>query len=410
VEPAIRLTNVTKTFRLESANRASLKEAILKMHRRHRYEEFKALDDVSFDVPRGSVLGLVGPNGSGKSTLLKCLARILTPTAGSIAVHGRLAALLELGTGFHPELSGRDNVYMNGSILGLTRREIDQRFDEIVAWSELERFIENPIKTYSSGMVVRLGFSVATTLDPEVLLVDEVLAVGDMNFRRKSADKMRSLISSGATIVMVAHDLSAVRSMCDTAVSLEHGRVRAMGDVEYVLDDYRTRMHELSDTNESDLSIALGAVKSTKLLDLDGNPIVSAAVRQSFRLAVTVATDKLTEPAVLAATLRATDTSVLAYVSSADVLELEPGNGDIDVTLSVDDPPIGDGLYTWTLALRSVDGLRLLDRHDSAIDLAIGVRSTTATQARSVPMVIDTRWSHQPAATSGRAVNPVSPR
>jgi ABC-2 type transport system ATP-binding protein len=410
MEPAIRLDHVTKTFRLEHAHQTSLKEAILKLKRRRHYEEFRALDDVSFDVPRGSVLGLIGPNGSGKSTLLKCLARILTPSEGSIEVHGRLAALLELGTGFHPELSGRDNIYMNGSILGLSKREIDRRFEEIVAWSELERFIDNPIKTYSSGMVVRLGFSVATTLDPEILLVDEVLAVGDMNFRRKSADKMRSLISSGATIVMVAHDLSAVRSMCDTAVSLDHGRIHAMGDVEYVLDDYRTRMHLLSDANESDLSVALGAVKSTKLLDLDGNPIVAADVRQSFHLAVTVATDKLTEPAVLAATLRATDTSVLAYVSSANALVLEPGNGDIDVTLAVDDPPIGDGLYTWTLALRSVDGRRLLDRHDSAIDLAIGVRSTTASQARSVPMLIDTKWHSQPAAAPGRAVNPVLPR
>lgn len=410
MESAIRLSHVTKTFRLEHAQQTSLKEAIVKLKRRRSYEEFRALDDVSFDVDRGSVLGLVGPNGSGKSTLLKCLSRILTPSEGSIEVHGRLAALLELGTGFHPELSGRDNIYMNGSILGLSKREIDRRYDDIVAWSELERFIDNPIKTYSSGMVVRLGFSVATTLDPEILLVDEVLSVGDMNFRRKSADKMRSLISSGATIVIVAHDLSAVRSMCDTAVSLEHGRVRAIGDVEYVLDDYRTRMHELSDANESDLSASLGAVKSTKLLDLDGRPIVAADVRQSFRLAVTVATDKLSEPAVLAATLRATDTSVLAYVSSAEVLVLEPGNGDIDVTLAVDDPPIGDGLYTWTLALRSVDGRQLLDRHDSAIDLAIGVQSTTATQARSVPMVIDTKWHHQPAAAPRRAVNPVSPR
>jgi ABC-2 type transport system ATP-binding protein len=182
--PVITVDHVSKRFRLYHERNQSLKASVLRGGRA-RFEEFWALDDVSFEVPEGSTFGLIGENGSGKSTLLKCIARILRPDKGSISARGKLSALLELGAGFHPELSGRENVYLNGSILGLSKKQLDERFDEIVAFAGIEHFIDTPVKNYSSGMYVRLGFSVAINVDPDLLLIDEVLAVGDAEFQRK---------------------------------------------------------------------------------------------------------------------------------------------------------------------------------------------------------------------------------
>ncbi|MBA2478878.1 MAG: ABC transporter ATP-binding protein, partial [Sporichthyaceae bacterium] len=182
---------------------------------RARYDEFWALRDVSFEIPRGSTFGLIGENGSGKSTLLKCIARILQPDRGSITATGSLAALLELGSGFHPELSGRENIYLNGSIVGLPRRTLDERFDDIVDFAGVREFIDQPVKNYSSGMYVRLGFSVAINVDPDILLVDEVLAVGDASFQAKCMEKFADFRAQGKTVVIVSHATETMRSMCD---------------------------------------------------------------------------------------------------------------------------------------------------------------------------------------------------
>jgi ABC-type polysaccharide/polyol phosphate transport system ATPase subunit len=203
-------------------------------------ETFTALDGVSFDVPKGSTFGVIGENGSGKSTLLKLLAGITKPTRGSLAVDGRISALIELGAGFHPEISGRENVAINGIMLGLTRRQIDERFDEIVAFAELERFIDAPVKTYSSGMYARLGFAVAIHVDPEVLLIDEVLAVGDEAFTRKCLDKIGEFRRRGKTIVIVTHSLGLVEKMCDEVLWLRGGAVADQGDAKRVVDAYLT--------------------------------------------------------------------------------------------------------------------------------------------------------------------------
>jgi len=194
----------------------------------HRAEDattFWAVRDVSFQVKRSEVLGIIGRNGAGKSTLLKILTRITEPTEGRAVIHGRTGSLLEVGAGFHMELTGRENVYLNGAILGMTRREIDRKFDEIVAFSEVEKFIDTPVKRYSSGMYVRLAFSVAAHLEPEVLLVDEVLAVGDAPFWTKSLAKMRALNDQGMTIVLVTHNLSVVEEFCSRGLCLEQGRI-----------------------------------------------------------------------------------------------------------------------------------------------------------------------------------------
>ena len=188
-------------------------------------EEFWALKDVSFNVPKGAKLGILGRNGAGKSTLLKIISHVTEPTEGRIAINGRISSLLEMGTGFHPELSGRENVFLNGAILGMGRTEITQKFDEIVAFSEIEKFIDTPFKRYSSGMQMRLAFSVAAHLEPDILILDEVLAVGDVSFQQKCLAKMQEISDSGATIIFVNHGIDAIKKFCTHAIVLDHGRL-----------------------------------------------------------------------------------------------------------------------------------------------------------------------------------------
>src|SRR5438132_4057857 len=241
---AIELTRVSKIYRRYSGRQfATLKSALLQLsilRDLQPRETFPALTDVSFSVPKGSTYGVIGRNGSGKSTALKIVAGITKPTSGTVRVAGRISALIELGAGFHPEISGRENVFINGIMLGLTKREIEQRFDEIVAFAELREFIDAPVKTYSSGMYMRLGFSVAIHVDPDVLLIDEVLAVGDEAFTRKCLDKIGEFRRRGKTIVLVTHSLGLVEKMCDEALWLRHGRLVDQGDPRRVVDAYLT--------------------------------------------------------------------------------------------------------------------------------------------------------------------------
>jgi ABC-type polysaccharide/polyol phosphate transport system ATPase subunit len=242
-EPAIVVEGVSKRFRLYHERNRSLKAAVLRGGR-VRYDEFWALRDVSLEIPEGTTFGLIGENGSGKSTLLKCIAKILRPDDGRIRTRGKMAALLELGSGFHPELSGRENVFLNGSILGLSKRDLTARFDDIVGFAGLERFIDQPVKNYSSGMYVRLGFSVAINIDPDVLLVDEVLAVGDAVFQRRCNEKFTDFRRAGKTVVIVSHAADAMRTMCDRVAWLKDGEVVTEGRSEDVVDDYVDEGHE----------------------------------------------------------------------------------------------------------------------------------------------------------------------
>lgn len=201
-------------------------------------QDLWALKDVSFEVKAGEVVGIIGRNGAGKSTLLKILSRVTAPTIGQIKVHGRVASLLEVGTGFHPELTGRENTYLNGSILGMTKKEIDYKFDEIIAFAELDRFIDTPVKRYSSGMYVRLAFAVAAHLDPEILVVDEVLAVGDAAFQKKCLGKMGEVAKEGRTVLFVSHNMSAVRQLCPYVILLKSGELALQGDAAEIIDSY----------------------------------------------------------------------------------------------------------------------------------------------------------------------------
>ena len=246
--PAIELTNVTKIYRRYTGRQFStLKSALLQrslMRDLQPSETFPALTDVSFTVPKGSTYGVIGRNGSGKSTALKLVAGITKPTGGVVRVDGRISALIELGAGFHPEISGRENVFINGIMLGLTKRQIQERFDEIVEFAELREFIDAPVKTYSSGMYMRLGFAVAIHVDPDVLLVDEVLAVGDEGFTHKCLDKFSEFRRRGKTILLVTHSLNLVERFCDEALWLEAGRAQTHGDPKRVVGAYLTAVEQ----------------------------------------------------------------------------------------------------------------------------------------------------------------------
>lgn len=250
---SLRVTGLGKRFRVGGPRVAtnSFREALVELARRPlrrlrelsadavtEEETFWALREVDFSVQPGEVLGVVGKNGAGKSTLLKLLSRITEPTEGRIELYGRVASLLEVGTGFHPELSGRENIYLNGTILGMRKREVDQKLDEIVAFAEVERFLDTPVKRYSSGMYVRLAFAVAAHLEPEILLVDEVLAVGDADFQRKCLGKMGEVASHGRTILFVSHNMAAVQRLCTRAILLERGRLTLDGDPRTVTQRY----------------------------------------------------------------------------------------------------------------------------------------------------------------------------
>ncbi len=256
-------------------------------------QEFWALRDVSLQVQPGEVFGLIGANGAGKSTLLKLLSRITLPTDGRITMRGAAGSLLEVGTGFHPELSGRENVMLNGAILGMRRKEILARYDEIVEFAGVEQFIETPVKRYSSGMLVRLGFAVAAHLNPEILIVDEVLAVGDAEFQRKCIGKMESAAGDGRTIVFVSHNMSSVRSLCDRVALIEKGRLTEQGRADQVIADYLDRVQPIqhggiSTIGPEAIRVGSGEAKVTRvsLLNDEGEPIEEVLFGQPFTVAI----------------------------------------------------------------------------------------------------------------------------
>ena len=250
-----------------------------------------ALKDVSFEVPEGEVLGIVGHNGAGKTTLLKVLSRVTDPTEGRAEIRGRIGSLLEVGTGFHQELTGRENVYLSGAILGMKRAEIDRKFDEIVAFAEFEKFIDTPVKRYSSGMQVRLGFAVAAHLETEILLVDEVLAVGDTAFQKKSLAKMRQITREGRTILVVSHNMALIQGICSRAIQLSQGRVAREGDPRYVVDEYLKSVAERGPGSTGLASSRDGRVslQSVEFLDEQGHPLDGVVSGQTFTIRTTYA-------------------------------------------------------------------------------------------------------------------------
>ena len=262
-EPIIRVENLGKCYRIHHESReryTALRDVISRKVKglfqpsshippTSSDEDFWALKDVSFEVNQGDVVGIIGRNGAGKSTLLKILSRITEPTKGRITLNGRIASLLEVGTGFHPELTGRENIYLNGAILGMTKVEIKSKFDEIVAFAEVEKFLDTPVKRYSSGMYVRLAFAVAAHLEPEILVVDEVLAVGDAEFQKKCLGKMGEVSRGGRTVLFVSHQMAAVQNLCQTGILLANGKLVEAGPIEKVIKNYLTQTHHLAQSS-----------------------------------------------------------------------------------------------------------------------------------------------------------------
>ena len=237
-EIAISVDNVEKSFKIYKDKGFTLKERVLFFKSRNAYVKNNILKGISFDIEKGDILGIIGKNGSGKSTLLKLITRIIYPDSGSIKINGKVSSLIELGAGFHADMTGRENIYINASIYGLTKKEIDAKLDTIIKFSELEEFIDSPIRTYSSGMYMRLAFSVAINVEAEILLIDEILSVGDANFQAKCFKKMQELKDSGITIVIVSHDLHTMKELCNKVIWIESGKIRESGDAETVISKY----------------------------------------------------------------------------------------------------------------------------------------------------------------------------
>jgi len=239
---SIELFNITVIFRQPNEQLGTFREYLIRyLQGRVKNRKFCALDNVSLLVPRGTVHGVIGNNGAGKSTMLKVISRVLKPTQGHVIVYGKVAPLLELGAGFHPELTGKENIFLNGALLGYSRNEMNKLVDEIVEFSELKDFIDVPLRTYSSGMQARLGFAVATAINPDILIVDEILGVGDENFKKKCADRIDSFRKNGTTIFLVSHDMKAIETMCQEVTWLDHGRLMMTAEPDQVISAFRNR-------------------------------------------------------------------------------------------------------------------------------------------------------------------------
>ena len=335
-EPIIRVENLAKKYLIRHQERGARYEALRDVLARGlrrtagllrgrkafieaSTEEFWALRDVNFDIQEGDVVGIIGRNGAGKSTLLKILSRITEPTAGKVTLHGRIASLLEVGTGFHHELTGRENIYLNGSILGMKRREIARKFDEIVSFAEVEKFLDTPVKRYSSGMYVRLAFAVAAHLEPEILIVDEVLAVGDAGFQRKCLNKMESIGQRGRTVLFVSHSLPAIARLCQKCILLEQGRVTKAGIAHQVTSHYlRSGSRTIAARSWPELKTAPGndivRLRATRVKDLDGEVHETVDIRRP--VAIEIEFDVLREGPILVPTIQVTnEDGVLAFVA-----------------------------------------------------------------------------------------------
>ncbi len=389
--PAISIENVSKKFVMRADRAASIKEAFLRRGRTES-KDFWALKNITFDIPRGSFYGIIGHNGSGKSTLLRLTAGIHKPTSGTITTNGQISALLELGSGFHPDLTGRENVFLNGAMLGLSRKQMAKAIDEITEFSGIGDFIDAPVKVYSSGMHVRLGFAIAVHVEPEILLVDEVLAVGDEAFQRKCFDHIYALRRRGTTIVLVSHDSSTMESLCDEVAWLDHGELQSVGDPSPTIESYVGRVNEQENkrlVKEAEDAAALAEtievvdadrrgsgeirVTSVEYLDLDGSSRQTAAsgdplvIRLNYEAATTVM-----HPVFGLGIYHENGTHLSgpnSRLAEAEQPIIPKGTGFIDVI--VDRMPLLDGKYFLTTGVYSADLLHCFDSWDRSNRLIV---------------------------------------
>lgn len=364
MKPILEIQHITKTFRLQHERQAylTLRESVSGMFRKSSdtSELFHALDDVTFNVNAGESIGIVGRNGAGKSTLLKVLSRISSPTSGKIVVRGRIASLLEVGTGFHPELTGRENIFLNGSILGMLRKEIQSKFDEIVDFSGTEKFLDTPLKHFSSGMQLRLAFAVAAFLEPEILIIDEVLAVGDAEFQKRCMGKMEAVSKSGRTILFVSHNMGAIQTLCEKSVYLQNGKIADIGKTNNIIHHY---LHD--QPRDGNLVRDLGANKicflrevkvdrNTQPGSLNITAEISASVNVSAAMDVRLSTVNM-EPAGFGS---------LGTFDPASKISLKPGSNQISFAINTNQ--LANGLYYLSVDLTEPDK-EYYDRADQVL-------------------------------------------
>lgn len=350
---AIRAAGVGKSYRIATSDDApsTAAEAVLQRLRhplqRAQYEEFRALDDVSFEIPRGEAVGILGRNGAGKSTLLKLLTRVAAPTRGRIELAGRVGSLLEVGTGFHPELTGRENVFLNGTLLGMRKSEIKQRFDEIVAFSGVEKFLDTPVKRYSSGMYVRLAFAVAAHLDTEILAVDEVLAVGDAEFQAKCLDRMRTVAAEGRTVLYVSHQVQTVKTLCTSAIFLEHGKLVMHGTVDDAIELYQTSRDRVAiSQTDIDRRPGTGEVRITSATV--SSPLYKTTEPKTIEFLVSANQDYIGKYFVSCHINDRHGTTILQCDSRVSGLWLDPAQ-EQKIALTIKEPWLKPGEYTVDL-------------------------------------------------------------
>ena len=324
-------------------------------------EEFWALKDVSFEIRRGEAVGIIGRNGAGKSTLLKVLSRITEPSAGRVTIMGRVASLLEVGTGFHPELTGRENIYLNGAILGMTRAEIRRKFDEIVAFAEVEKFLDTPVKRFSSGMYTRLAFAVAAHLEPEILIVDEVLAVGDAQFQNKCIGKMKDVAGQGRTVLFVSHNMTAIRNLCDSAYLIDHGRVRMSGATPQVVSAYLNDRTGGTTSADLDLSIwpnryGSGEAKIVRAKLLDGTGAPGGVLQRLQPAAIEFTIESISRDRLNFSVICMTPEGIrVLQLAHQDTPDFEPGvlTGTATIRIEIPSIPLQAGSFQWALAIHT---------------------------------------------------------
>lgn len=417
VSVAIEFQHVSKNFSLQGTHSRSFKEIVIDVFRRpeRAHETFRVLNDVSFQLEQGDTIGFIGANGAGKSTALKLMAGIIAPDAGHVSVHGTLGALLELGAGFHPDLTGRENVYLNGSILGLSRKQIARRLDDIVAFAELERFIDMPVKHYSSGMYVRLGFAVAVNISPEILLIDEVLAVGDQVFQQKCLRKIGDLKKEGVTIVLVSHGLGNITTLCERAIWIKEGQIQVDGPAAEVADYYMAfsneefyRLEQAAEPEEepqeeTDEDVALGRrwgthageITKVELLGLDGVTPDYFRTGNFFKLRIHYKTrTRIDRPTFGLAFYRDDGVHVNGPNSVRAGYEIPFLDGEGCADYIVEHLPLNPGRYELTVAIYDHDSTVAYDHHHRMYPF--DVRSDSAWVEEGV-VHIEASWRHTAA-------------
>ena len=391
----IRAERASRRFRVNPEPVRTLKELVLRRGRAPAAEVW-AVRDVSLAVEPGDAVGLVGRNGSGKTTLLSLIAGIVAPTSGRVDAGGRVASLLELGAGFHPDFSGRENVYLNGSLYGLKRRTIDERFDEIVAFAELERFIDNPVRTYSSGMYMRLGFAVAAHIDADILLLDEVFAVGDEEFQRKCFAKIFEYKQRGGTIVFVSHDAASVERLCQRALLLRDGRVELDGSAQEAIARYHKLLADERDPAEGAAGLreygsGEARIVTVRLLGPEGEERQQLAAGEPLTVELRIAVQEAIAPPRISLELR-DEAGLLLAAAAQETAELgwDQAPGERVLRFEVDRPPLADGRFRMRLELGDESGRRLYHWLDDAVRFVVYPGEGTRG-----PVLLEGTWSLQ---------------